>query len=51
MFEYFKDEIIRAYNVLGVQGEFQNERDIEEWFKKGMINESEYEELKRLNRR
>lgn len=29
--ENLKDEIRRAYNVLGEQGEMQNEIDINEW--------------------
>lgn len=49
---YFKEEIERALRVLGKdRGELQNETDIEEWYKGGYVNEQEYTELKRYNRK
>jgi len=48
--EGFKNEIRRAYRVLGYQGAQQNERDIDEWFKSGLITEQEMKELKTFDR-
>lgn len=46
----FKSEIKRAYNVLGgINGEMQNERDINGWYETDMITLDEYRELKELN--
>lgn len=40
----FEQEIIRAYRVLKRElGSLQNYRDIEQWFKAGLINEHEKE--------
>ena len=39
---YFKEELERA---------MQNDTDIEGWYKEGYINEQEYIELKRFNRK
>lgn len=49
---YYKEEIERAIRVLGKdRGELQNDTDIEGWYKEGYINEQEYTELKRYNRK
>lgn len=39
-------EIERAYRVLGEQAEMQNETDINQWFKNGLISEDEKKSLK-----
>lgn len=49
-YSYFEREIHRAYIVLGEQAEMQNNLDIDEWFKNGMIYEHERNSLKRYNR-
>ena len=46
----FKQEIHRAYMVLGEQAEMQNDMDINKWFKDGIIYEHERDSLKRYNR-
>lgn len=49
---YFKEELERAIRVLGKdRGELQNDTDIEGWYKEGYINDQEYIELKRYNRK
>ena len=49
---YFKEELERAIRVLGKdRGELQNDTDIEGWYKEGYINEQEYIELKKYNRK
>ena len=49
---YFKEELERAIRVLGKdRGELQNDTDIEAWHKDGYINDREYIELKRYNRK
>lgn len=48
--KFFKDEIIRGFNVLGVQGEFNNLLMLEDAFKKHMITEDEFKKLKAFNR-
>ena len=46
----FEQEIIRAYRVLKRElGSLQNYRDIEQWFKAGLIDEHEKECLNDLN--
>lgn len=48
---YFKDEIDRAYEILGRdRGELQNETDIEAWYADGLISISERDELRRYNK-
>lgn len=46
----FEQEIRRAYMVLGEHADMQNEMDITQWFKDGMICEHERDSLKRYNR-
>lgn len=46
----FEQEIHRAYMALGEQAEMQNDMDINQWFKDGMIYEHERDSLKRYNR-
>jgi hypothetical protein len=46
----FKQEIHRAYMILEEQAELQNDMDINQWFKDGMIHEHERDSLKRYNR-
>lgn len=46
----FEQEIHRAYMTLGEQAEMQNDMDINQWFKDGMIYEHERDSLKRYNR-
>lgn len=46
----FEQEIQRAYMVLGEQAEMQNDMDINEWFKNGMIYEHERDSLKQYNK-
>ena len=48
--KFFKDEIIRGFNVLGVQGEFNKLLMLEDAFKKHMITEDEFKKLKAFNR-
>lgn len=49
--DYFKDEIDRAYRVLGRdRGELQNEMDIEVWYADGLISMSGRDELRRYNK-
>lgn len=48
--EEMKSEIRRAYRVLGkIYGEMQNDRDLEEWEKRGAITHEEAAELRRYN--
>lgn len=47
---YFKNELIRAYRVLGAQAEAQNATDIDQWYNDGLIEWDDYSALKRLNR-
>lgn len=50
--EYFMDEIVRAYDVLGRDmGELQNETDIAAWFNEGYVDASCRDELIRYNRK
>lgn len=49
-YSYFEQEIYRAYMALGEQAEMQNDMDINQWFKDGMIYEHERDSLKRYNR-
>lgn len=46
----FEQEIHRSYMALGEQAEMQNDMDINQWFKDGMIYEHERDSLKRYNR-
>ena len=46
----FEQKIHRAYMVLGEQAEMQNDMDINQWFKDGMIYEHERDLLKRYNK-
>lgn len=49
--EEMKSEIRRAYRVLGkIYGEMQNDRDLDEWEKRGAITHEEAAELRRYNR-
>lgn len=45
----FKDEIERAYKVLGYTAETQNDCDIESWYKENYIDEVVRDDLHRLN--
>lgn len=48
--EELKSEIRRAYRVLGrIYGEMQNDRDIDDWEKRGAITHEEAAELRRYN--
>ena len=49
-YSYFEQEIHRAYMILEEQAELQNDMDINQWFKDGMIYEHERDSLKRYNR-
>lgn len=49
--EFFQSEIERAYRVLGEQAEMQNETDINNWFKLGIISENEKKALKEYNKK
>ena len=49
-YSYFEQEIHRAYMVLGEQAEIQNDMDINQWFKDGIIYAHEKDSLKRYNR-
>lgn len=49
-YEDLKQEIRRAYMVLGEQAEMQNDMDIDQWLKDGMISVPERDSLKRYNR-
>ena len=50
--ESLRTDIERAIRVLGKdRGELQNDTDIEAWHKDGYINDREYIELKRYNRK
>ena len=49
-YSYFKNELIRAYRVLGAQAEAQNATDIDQWYNDGLIELDDYSALKRLNR-
>lgn len=52
MFEELKNEIHRAYRVLGkIYGEMQNARDIDGWEKRGYITKEEAAELRKYNSR
>ncbi len=46
----FEQKIHRAYMVLGEQAEMQNNMDMNQWFKDGMISEHERASLKRYNK-
>ncbi len=46
----FEQKIHRAYMVLGEQAKMQNDMDINQWFKDGMICEHERASLKRYNK-
>ena len=49
--ETFKDEIDRAFRVLGADKGFQqNATDICGWLKDGYLTEEEYKELRKYNR-
>ena len=48
--KFFKDEIIRGFNVLGVQGEFNNLLMLQDAFKKRIITADEFKKLKAFNR-
>ena len=49
--DHFKDEIDRAYDVLGRdRGELQNETDIEAWYADGLISRNVRDELIRYNK-
>lgn len=45
-----RQEIHRAYMVLGEQAEMQNDMDIDRWFNDGLICVLERDSLKRYNR-
>lgn len=47
----YKEEIDRAFRVLGERGLEQNAIDICGWFNDGHMSESEYQELRRYNRK
>lgn len=49
-FEYLKEAVYRAYEVLGECGALQNEIDIHAWFVSGLITKPELKELRLLNR-
>ena len=50
--EELKSEIRRAYRVLGkIYGEIQNDRDLDDYEKRGAITHEEAAELRRYNRR
>lgn len=44
-----QEELKRAYRVLAKQAEMQNEMDISQWFKNGMISEDEKNFLRKYN--
>lgn len=51
MFEFLKDEIRRAYRVCGrINGEMQNDRDIDNWEQTGHITTEQADELRQYNR-
>lgn len=51
MFEFLKDEIRRAYRVCGrINGEMQNDLDIDEWERRGHVTAEQAEELRQYNR-
>lgn len=45
-----KMEIDSAYSAMGLEGEFQNARDLYAWLKTGYINQSQYSILVRYNK-
>lgn len=48
--EELKSEIKRAYRVLGrINGEMQNERDLDDWESRGAITHEEATELRKYN--
>lgn len=48
--EELKSEIRRAYRVLGrINGEMQNDRDLDDWETRGAITHEEAAELRRYN--
>lgn len=49
-FESLKEEVYRAYEVLGECGALQNEIDINAWFESGLITKPELQELRLLNK-
>ena len=44
-----KGELERAYRALAEQAEMQNEADISQWFKDGIISEDEKNSLRKYN--
>lgn len=44
-----QEELKRAYRALAEQAEMQNEMDISQWFKEGMISEDEKNSLRKYN--
>lgn len=46
-----KEEIKRAYDVLGAQAECQNYRDIVAWYQNYQITTKQYESLQRYNKK
>ena len=51
MFEELKNEIIRAYKILGpIKGQLQNDLDIRFWSLMKWVNEYEANELRAFNR-
>lgn len=46
------DKLVRAYNVIDADNaEMKNLRDIEQWWRDGLLTDDEYHELIYLNKR